>query len=162
MDDRALFHVFDGKILVTNTLGAARASNQMEVLAKAGIPPLARSIVVPDLVQWWLRYPVPSRWTNCVLLQQRGILGDTLAAWRRGDISIALGTLPADYRPQTPAEFRTFSPPWSWQQSRRPREQWLDDETAPPAEGLFAVIAAARHTSFETNPPPATASGWLG
>jgi len=162
-EELAVFHVFDGRVSVTNVHGTASATNGMEIRVRAGARPVAQAIVVQDLVQWWVRYPVALELVDVRFTdEEQRDFGASIAAWRRGDITRALNLMPPDFEPRADSG-RIFLAALELASGKLERASaLLGDDAKGAAEGPRVAIAAMTPGATNLTVAPTSASGWLG
>ena len=100
--------VLGGEVTLTNSVGGVDLRTGQQGVAKAGLKPTGTAMLPAQLaesVQWVLYYPGVLHLPELKFTDQEvSTLGDSLGAWRNGDVLAALEQYPANRAPQSDAE----------------------------------------------------------
>ena len=99
--------MIDGKVELSNALGPLLLTNGQQAVASPGVKPALEpaGFIVNNVLQWAFYYPAVLDVGELPLtLQEEAILGESLAAYRTGDLIAALARYPANRQPQSDAE----------------------------------------------------------
>jgi Flp pilus assembly protein TadD len=109
--DRTTLSVVDGKVRFGNEHAALVLTNGQQATLELGQAPVRTAgFVVNNLLQWGFYYPAVIDPAELPLTaDEQKILGDSLAAYRAGDLLAALAKYPSDRQPASGAERVYFS-----------------------------------------------------
>lgn len=104
--ERATLSVIDGRVRFGNDLGSLILTNDQQAVVELGQAPVRTpGFIVNHILQWCFYYPAVLDLADLPLSQEENAqLGDSLAAYRAGDLLGALAKYPAARRPGTDAE----------------------------------------------------------
>jgi tetratricopeptide (TPR) repeat protein len=103
---RTTLSVIDGQVRFTNDYGALTLTNGQQAVADTGQAPRPTSgFVANNILQWCFYYPgVLDLGDLPLTAQEQGVLSESLAAYRTGDLLHALARYPTGRSPRSDAE----------------------------------------------------------
>lgn len=105
-NDRMGVTLLDGEVELSNNLGSTNLVSGEQGVAEPGRPPSKTAVLdARNVIQWLLYYPAVLDLRDLPLTpDERQILSESLAAYRSGDLLVALARYPAARQPQSDAE----------------------------------------------------------
>jgi hypothetical protein len=104
-DQTTTLNLIAGQAALSNNVGGVRLANHERGVAQAGPPRSLCLEAVNDLIQWFLYYPAVLDLSELPLSPEEATsLGESLAAYRAGDLLQALSRYPEGSAPNSPAE----------------------------------------------------------
>ena len=161
--------VLDGEVALSNSVAEVDLRTGQQGVAKAGIKPTGTAMLPAQLaesVQWVLYYPGVLHLPELKLSdQETTTLGDSLAAWRKGDLLAALEQYPANRAPQSDAEriYRAglLLAVGQAQEARALLDAVGNSAQRHSAEALVRMIAAVQGQEVPPGAMPASATALL-
>jgi Tfp pilus assembly protein PilF len=104
--ERVTLWVIDGKVRFSNEQGALDLTSGEQAVTDLGKPPVpAAGFIANNVLQWCFYYPAVVDPAELPLTpEEQGILAESLAAYRDGDLPAALAKYPAAREPGSDAE----------------------------------------------------------
>jgi tetratricopeptide (TPR) repeat protein len=160
------FTVFDGEVVVTNTLGFVVLNTGDVGAVDPGTAPVKTAVIqAVNLVQWWLYYPGILDPNELVLAPgERTLLADSLKDYRAGDLLAAVADYPPGRTPQSQSErIYLASLLLAVGQVDRAEAQLAGvDSSSSLSTALRELIAAITfQPGTPTNNSPASTTEWL-
>ncbi|HYV32386.1 MAG TPA: FecR family protein, partial [Candidatus Binatia bacterium] len=175
--DRTILTLFDGEVELSSDEGRVGVKSGEQAVAERGKAPAATAVVQAQLketVQWALYYPAVLHLDEIRLsADDQSALGASLAAYRTGDLLVALAQFPADRQATSDAErvYRAglLLAVGQVEQAEAMVNALQDDRQQPPdlpsarrlGISLRRLIAMVKGQEVETNFTAASATEWV-
>lgn len=164
-DGRTTVTLIEGEVAMNNAQGEVVLKSGEQGIAEPGQPPRKTAMLnAINIIQWSLYYPAVIDPDELGLSgDEKSALGDSLSAYRSGDLLAALDKYPANRQPASDAERVQHA---ALLLSVGQVEQTENELKTLPADSRYAgalrtIIAAVKHEEVATNAAPQTASEWL-
>jgi len=171
---RTILTLFDGEVELANDQGKTNLFSGEQGVAEPGQPPTKTArIEVINVIQWCLYYPAVLDLDELSLAAaEQQALSESLAAYRSGDLLVALDKYPAGRQPASSEEKVYFSALLLSVGQVQTSASLLDTlprdasdrrgrSLAALADALRQLIAAVKLQPWESNRAPALATEWL-
>ncbi len=164
-DGRTVVTLLDGEITLSNDLGKLDlASGEQGTVERGRAPAKTAVIDAINIIQWCLYYPGVLDVDELNLsADERGILADSLAAYRKGDLLGALSLYPENRPPASDAE-KIYRTAVLLAVGNVPEAEGLlktVSSTSPVSEALRELIAAVKNQAWSRAAPPTLATEWM-
>ncbi|HEY2951104.1 MAG TPA: TonB-dependent receptor, partial [Verrucomicrobiae bacterium] len=164
-DGKTVLTLLDGVVNLSNPQGELKLQSGEQATVELGQPPRKTAMIdAVNIIQWSLYYPAvldPDELNLDAGVKQA--VGDSLSAYRSGDLLAALAAYPDGRQPASDAE-RIFLAAMLLSVGRvEETEAALNglQSPAPAALALRKLIAAVKNQNVEAGAAPTTATAWM-
>lgn len=162
-DGRTILTLLDGQVALSNPQGELVLTSGEQATVQAGQPPIKTAVLdAVNIIQWALYYPAIVDVNDLALTAaEQQALGDSLAAYRAGELLRALSAYPEGRQGMSDAE-RIYFAGLLLSVGRVDQSTALVNTTASPlGSALRQLIAAVKHQPFTEASAPQTATEWM-
>jgi outer membrane receptor protein involved in Fe transport len=154
--ERSTLSVIDGRVSFSNDFGALLLTNRQQALAVSDAPPVLQAgFVAENILQWAFYYPAVVDLRDLPLTpEEKRTLGDSLAAYRAGDVRAALTAFPED-TPAPSDAWRMYRAALLLAAGQAGKAEVILEKPLPPGSRSRPVAAALRTLIAAVNRRPA-------
>jgi tetratricopeptide (TPR) repeat protein len=163
-DGRTVVTLIDGQVSLSNTLGQVEMNSGEQGIVDPGKPPVKTAMLeAANIIQWCLYYPGVVDADELPFTDgEKQSLGESLAAYRAGDLVQALAVCPWEGEPGSQA-VRIYRAALllSVGQVEKTEALLRDAQPSPQLTALQQMIAVTKFATGKTVGTPTTASEWV-
>ena len=164
-DGRTVVTLLDGEITLSNDLGQIALTSGEQGTVERGKAPVKTAVInAINIIQWCLYYPGVLDVDELNLsADEQGILADSLAAYRSGDLPQALSLYPENRPPASDAE-KIYRAAVLLAVGGVPETEAILQtfpDASPLADALRELIATVKYQTWSRAAQPALATEWM-